>query len=68
MARLSELVTVKEAAALKGVLEGTVRRRIERGRLKAEKKGDIWLIRRKDLDTWQVQWKRPSRELPPLPE
>jgi len=55
MTRLTELVTVKEAAALKGVLEGTVRRRIERGKLKATKVGDIWLIKRKDLQDWDVR-------------
>jgi excisionase family DNA binding protein len=54
MAQLCELLTVKEAAALKRVTEGTVRRRIERNRLPAVKKGDIWLIRRVDLDSWIV--------------
>src|SRR5215212_5571765 len=54
MAQLNELLTVKEAAALKQVTEGTVRRRIVRNRLPAQKKGDIWLIQRKDLDSWIV--------------
>ena len=58
MGRLSEYVTVAEAATIKGVLPGTVRRRIERGALPAIKKGDLWLIRRKDLDEWTVQQKR----------
>lgn len=61
MSRLSDMVTVSEAAVIKGVLEGTVRRRIERGRLKAikkggtEKGGGVWLIRRQDLDSWIVR-------------
>ena len=55
MSRLSDLLTVSEAAELKGVLPRTVRRRIERGRLPAVKKGTLWLIRRKDLDEWNVR-------------
>jgi excisionase family DNA binding protein len=57
MTRLTDVMTVKEAAAFKGVVEGTVRRRIERGRLPATKKGDIWLIKRKDLDEWNPRRK-----------
>lgn len=62
MTRLAELVTVKEAAQIKGVLEGTVRRRIERGKLPAGKKGDIWLIKRKDLEQWKVRAPRSAGE------
>lgn len=57
MSRLSEIVTVKEAAAIKGVSEDTVRRRLQRGALPAIKKADVWLIRRKDLEAWSVQRK-----------
>jgi len=55
MRRPDDYVTVKEAAEIKGVLEGTVRRRIQRERLPATKKGDIYLIRRKDLEGWKVR-------------
>ena len=62
MSRLSELLTVKEAAAIKDVPEDTIRRRIARGRLPAIKKGDIWLIRRRDLDAWEVRRRHGDEE------
>jgi excisionase family DNA binding protein len=60
--RLTEVVTVKEAAAIKGVLEGTVRRRIERKKLPATKMGDIWVIKRKDLEQWKVREPRGPKD------
>jgi len=62
MTRLSEVVTVEEAAVIKGVLPGTVRKRIQRKHLDAVKKGGVWLIRRRDLDAWQVRGTTDRRE------
>jgi hypothetical protein len=65
MRRLGDLVTVKEAAAIKGVTVGAVRARIVRdgpNRLPAEKIGDIYFIKRRDLDRWKVQERRQAGE------
>lgn len=55
---IADYLTVSQAASLKGVLPGTVRRRIERGALPAIKLGAYWLIQREDLDAWTVQTKQ----------
>lgn len=60
MARLDDWLTVAEAAELKGVPQATVRQRIGRKRLPAVKKSNGWLIRRRDLDVWEVQRKNQS--------
>lgn len=57
MRRLYDVLTVKEAAELKGVSEEAVRKRIGRGVLPAERVGGRYLIRRRDLDAWTVQQK-----------
>jgi excisionase family DNA binding protein len=46
----SEFVSVAEAAELKGCDPATIKRRIYRGDLPAERVGSIWLIRRSDLE------------------
>lgn len=58
MEKPSDWLSVEEAAKIKGVEPDSVRRRINRGRLPATKKSDVWLIRRRDLDGWTVQRKR----------
>lgn len=58
MARLSEFVSVKQAAEEKGVPPDTVRRRIARGSLPATRVGEVLLIRRRDLEAWEVQRKK----------
>jgi excisionase family DNA binding protein len=45
-----DLLTTKEAGQIKGWSDRYVAMLIREGRLKAKKKGGIWLIRRKDLD------------------
>jgi excisionase family DNA binding protein len=47
----SEFVGVTEAARVLDVDPATVKRRIYRGELPAERVGAIWLIRRSDLET-----------------
>jgi excisionase family DNA binding protein len=59
MRRLYDVLTVEEAAAEKQVTQEAVRKRIQFGRLPAEKVGGRYLIRKSDLDAWTVQRKRP---------
>jgi excisionase family DNA binding protein len=49
-----EVVTAPVAAGLKGVHRNSVHKAIKEGRLKATRSGKTWLIRRRDLDAWQV--------------
>lgn len=46
------MLSVPEAAQLKNVHPHSVRQAIKERRLPAEKKGNMWLITRKDLDAW----------------
>jgi excisionase family DNA binding protein len=55
-----EVVTAPVAAALKGVHRNSVHKAIKEGRLKATRSGKTWLIRRDDLDAWQVIGHRPK--------
>src|SRR5690242_10972118 len=55
-----EVVTAPVAAALKGVHRNSVHKAIKEGRLKATRSGKSWLIRRGDLDAWQVVGHRPN--------
>jgi excisionase family DNA binding protein len=55
-----EVVTAPAAAALKGVHRNSVLKAIRAGRLKATRCGKTWLIRRRDLDAWQVVGHRSS--------
>lgn len=48
-------LTVEQVAEMKGVQPDTVRRRIQRGRLPAVKKYNIWFIKRKDADAWKAR-------------
>jgi excisionase family DNA binding protein len=61
MTRLSDVVTVAQAAALKGVPPDTVRRRIKRQKLPAIRMGREWLIKKKDLEAWTVQRRKGKR-------
>jgi excisionase family DNA binding protein len=54
-----EVMTAPMAAALKGVHRNSVHKAIKEGRLKASRSGKSWLIRRRDLDAWQVVGHRP---------
>lgn len=60
MEKPTDWLTVAEAARLKGVSEDAVRKRITRKKLEATKKYNAVLIRRKDLEAWQVQHKKQS--------
>lgn len=51
-------MTAPVAAALKGVHRNSVHKAIKEGRLKATRSGKSWLIRRPDLDAWQVNGHR----------
>jgi len=53
-----EVMTAPVAAALKGVHRNSVHKAIKKGRLKATRSGKSWLIRRRDLDAWQVNGHR----------
>lgn len=53
-----EVMTAPVAAALKGVHRNSVHKAIKAGRLKATRSGKSWLIRRRDLDAWQVNGHR----------
>src|SRR5437773_12236169 len=55
-----EVMTAPVAAALKGVHRNSVHNAIKDGRLKATRSGKSWLIRRRDLDAWQVLGHRPK--------
>jgi excisionase family DNA binding protein len=55
-----EVMTAPVAAALKGVHRNSVHKAIKEGRLKATRSGKTWLIRRRDLDAWQVIGHRPK--------
>ncbi len=55
-----EVMTAPVAAALKGVHRNSVHKAIKEGRLKATRSGKSWLIRRRDLDAWQVLGHRPK--------
>lgn len=52
--RAAALLSVTEAAALKGVNVSTIRHAIARGSLPAVKKGAVWLLRRVDVENWVV--------------
>jgi excisionase family DNA binding protein len=54
-----EVITAPLAAAEKGVHRNSVHRAIKDGRLKAIRSGKSWLIRRRDMDAWQVIGHRP---------
>lgn len=58
MEKPTDLLTVAEVARLKDVSEDAVRKRINRKKLPAIKKFNAVLIRRRDLDGWEVQRKR----------
>jgi excisionase family DNA binding protein len=62
MRRLYDVVTVAEAAKIKGVSEEAVRKRIGRKVLAAEKVGGTYLIRKAALDAWTVQRKKKPGE------
>ncbi len=55
-----EVMTAPVAAALKGVHRNSVHKAIKDGRLKATRSGKSWLIRRRDLDAWEVVGHRPG--------
>jgi excisionase family DNA binding protein len=50
MAMLNDYLTTAEAAEVKKVTVAYIARLIRQQRLKAEKKGGVYLIQRKDLD------------------
>lgn len=55
---ISMFATVTEAAKAKGVTLDAVRKRAQSGRLMAAKLGDIWVIDRGALDSWQPRTAR----------
>jgi len=59
--RAKDVMTTGEAAEIKGVTRQAVHAAIQAGRLKAEQHGKVWLIRRRDLDRWDVVGHRPKK-------
>lgn len=55
MTQPGDYVTVSEAAETLGLTRQAILRRIQRGRLPAQKFGPVWMIRRADLDAWAPQ-------------
>lgn len=58
MRRLYDVLTVKEAAELKGTSVEAARKWCQRNLQASDKVGGVWLIKKKDLDRWNVQRKR----------
>jgi excisionase family DNA binding protein len=55
------MVTTGEAAQIKGVTRQAVHAAIVSGKLKAVQSGKFWLIRRKDLEKWEIHGHRPRK-------
>lgn len=51
---LPEMLTARQAAKRKGVVESAVRKAIADKRLVGQKMGTVWMIRVDDLDRWEV--------------
>ena len=58
MRRGPDFLTVAEAAAVAGVSKSTIKSRIDRKRLPATKRGGIYFIERRDLETWTDKRKK----------
>lgn len=58
---LAEVLTVAEASREKGVSENGIRIAIRDGRLPEERRGLVYLIRRRDLEEWQPIGHRPKK-------
>lgn len=54
-------VTAPEAARMKRVTRVAVYDAIKSGKLRAEKQGGTWLIRRKDVEKWIVRGRGPVK-------
>lgn len=54
-----ELLTFTEAAQIAGVDTSTLRRAAINKDLKAAKKGNLWLVKRSDLEKWMEEGRRP---------
>ncbi len=64
MSKISDLLTVKEVAELKGISRRRVNQIIDSGDLKAQKVGSYYVIHRADADALQVYGKpgRPANK------
>lgn len=58
---IEDIVTVPQAARLKGVTRQAVYDAIETEKITATRVGRTWLIRVKELDQWQVWGHRPLK-------
>lgn len=56
------VVTAPVAAKIKGVSLTSIYLALREGRLRGEKLGGTWLIRREDLDAWEPVGHRPKKE------
>lgn len=63
MSRKPEYVSAVEAAKITGLSEKTIRRKLERGELKAEKQGISYAIRVRDLDKLMTGQRPPTTVL-----
>lgn len=57
-----DMLTTHEAAAILGITPESVRRQINRGRLRGEKRGRDWFVSRAEVARYQAERKvgRPS--------
>jgi excisionase family DNA binding protein len=63
MTRINDVLTITEAAAVKGCSADAIRIAIREGRLKADQRNKrLYLIHRRDLDNWTVIGHRPKKE------
>ena len=58
---LANLLTVAEAARLKGLNESSIRKAIKAGRLTARKIGPVHLVSREEIERYQVVGHRPRK-------
>lgn len=59
---MDDLITVSEAARLKGVNESSVRKAIKSGRLAGRKVGPVHLVSRQEVRAWEIIGHRPKRK------
>jgi excisionase family DNA binding protein len=60
---VEDLISVSEAARIKGINESSVRKAIRSNRLRGKKVGPVHLVSRRQVEAWELTGKR--RELAP---
>lgn len=51
--RLGEMLTLSEVSASLGIAHSTVARQVRLGRLRAQKVGTLWLVRRNEVERYR---------------